>query len=346
MLVAAAHADELDDLIAALNARGVEYFGAVFPALIEGAQRCDEGVIVHPMPLAGKVAIADLGGDTFSWTRPLPTVELDATKRHLLLVFVDFWTRCIPDLLDTLFDSYAGAVQHFGAGAGVGGRRTSRCLFTSGGAIDSGALVALVDLDGELCLRHGWRRVHGPLVATSTDGSEIRELNWRPAAEVYREVVGGFGYEGASDEELMGRNKRHALAISLENNEDVVRDPIGFTSDGGLACLSQVPENSVLHVTEGDTSALTEAAREAMTECAREFSGPAAARCLVWDCYSRTLLMKEEFERELEAARSVLEAATPGLTMEGAVVLGEIASKGERLPDFHNKTVAVGLFHG
>ena len=110
--------------------------------------------------------------------------------------------------------------------------------------------------------------------------------------------------------------------------------------------MSQVPENSVLHVTEGDTSALTEAAREAMTECAREFSGPAAARCLVWDCYSRTLLMKEEFERELEAARSVLEAATPGLTMEGAVVLGEIASKGERLPDFHSKTVAVGLFHG
>ena len=41
-----------------------------------------------------------------------------------------------------------------------------------------------------------------------------------------------------------------------------------------------------------------------------------------------------------------LEAATPGLMMEGAVVLGEIASKGERLPDFHNKTVAVGLFNG
>ena len=62
------------------------------------------------------------------------------------------------------------------------------------------------------------------------------------------------------------------------------------------------------------------------------------------DCYSRTLLMKEEFEHELEAAREALQAVHPTITMEGAIALGEIASNGERIPDLHNKTFAVGLF--
>jgi len=344
LLVAAAHADELKALISALNDREVRYFGAVFPGLIEGAQRRDEGVIVQPVPLVGELAIADLDGEAFRWVSPLPSLELDVPGQYVLMVFVDFWTRCIPALLSSLFDSYAGGVQYFGAGAGVGGRRTSHCLFTSAGTIESGALVALVNLDGELRLRHGWRRIHGPLVATSTKGSEIHELNWRPAAEVYREIVQELGYENASDEELMGRNKRHALAISRDDNEDIVRDPIGFTSDGGLACLSHVPENSVMHITEGDVSALTDAAREALTDCASGFSGAAQAQCLVWDCYSRTLLMKEEFEHELEAAREALQAVHPTITMEGAIALGEIASNGERIPDLHNKTFAVGLF--
>ena len=82
-----------------MNDREVRYFGAVFPGLIEGAQRRAKGVIVQPVPLVGELAIADLDGEAFRWVSPLPSLELDLPGQHVLMVFVDFWTRCIPALL-------------------------------------------------------------------------------------------------------------------------------------------------------------------------------------------------------------------------------------------------------
>ena len=215
-------------------------------------------------------------------------------------------------------------------------------IFSSEGLHTGAAVVAKLENWSQISLRHGWVRNSDPVVATKTSGNVISELNWRPAIDVYREIVGDDVADSLARGDDVPEAKRYPFGIFQEGLEDVVRDPIRSEADGALVALSGVPEHSLLYVLRGEDEVLIDAA----SELGRSFpSQKSNRRCLLFDCFSRAKLFDVGIDVELKAFMTGLADADVLATVEGALALGEIASDGCRFPDFHNKTIAACLFN-
>jgi hypothetical protein len=332
------------ELIDALDARGIGFFGAVFPGLISGRAQHQEGAIVQILPLIGEPAVLHLDPQKEGWVGSPPDIPIGLKHPPTICVLVDCLADNISGLLVTLFNHYANSVHYFGAGAGNSGLRKEPSVFTREGIFRNAAVVAATRLEATVRVRHGWSRASGPFVATRTHKNHIQELNWENAGAVYERLLEQDLTSPITQKNFFQATKGCPFGIDKEGQEDVVRDPIRITDKGELVCLSDVPENSVLHVLRGDPDSLVSAAAEAVE--ASEITAEMKLRaCLVSDCYSRALMLGDDFSKELGAVADRVEQSGCSCTPEGVLALGEIASDGEQLPEFYNKTFVVGFLH-
>ena len=341
VLVAKASMHLIDGIIEKANADRIPIAGGIFAALIEGTTVHETGAIVQVFNVLAEPAIARIDGDAPEWTVPLPDLP-PCGKAPTCLILTDYSCLKIDDVLDELFNRHADEVNYFGAAAGTGVREPRPVIFTNQGRFTGSALVAYLADEAEIGLRHGWSRLSEPMVATRTKDNVLKELNWEPAMGVYREIVGDDVADSLRDQEDIPKAKRFPFGIAREGLEDVVRDPLVSTGDTDLTLLSNVPENSVLHVLKAETDKLIAAAGELGGSFAPR---SAPARCILFDCFSRVKLLGDQFDEELCVFNAALQSRVAGTRIEGVLASGEIASDGNRLPDMHNKTMAAALFH-
>lgn len=332
---------KLDTLLPMLTERGIRFFGGVFPALIDGDEIRETGAIVKPLNLLAAPTVVQIDGERIAPAGPYPDIS-GVTARPTCLVFADFSCVAVTSLLEDLFDKHGSDVTYFGAGAGNGNRVPSPVLFSNEGRFTGAAVVAFAGLESDVRLRHGWTRNSERVIATRTEGNVLKELNWEPAMKVYRELVGDHVADSLSRQEDVPEAKRYPFGIAREDLEDVVRDPLSATEAGELVVLSGIPEHSVIHVLKADNDRLIDSAAQLGSDFE---SGGSVDSCLVFDCFSRARLLADDFPREIDAFVTALRAKQPNCRIEGALALGEISSNGDRFPEFHNKTIAAGLFH-
>ena len=92
-----------------------------------------------------------------------------------------------------------------------------------------------------------------------------------------------------------------------------------------------------MYIMHGDPGTLIEAATLAVDEC--KGSGRQQANsCLVSDCYSRALLLGNDFNKELSAVAEKVSLKTGGIILEGVLALGEIGD-GERPLEFITRLI-------
>lgn len=342
IFLADAHAGQLDELIEAWNAASLPFFGAVFPGLIRGREHLATGAVANVISTHAPPLIADLSGDGIAWAAEPPAATSLPTGHATAIALVDCLAGDISGALFDLFDRYGNTVGYFGAGAGNGNLSAAPCLFTPEGAIRGAALVCIADLASTVCVRHGWRHAAGPFVATRASKTLVEELNWEPAAEVYERHLAELGVGPLTDDDFYQVAKGHPFGIDKEGQEVIVRDPIRRTPSGGLVFVSDVPENSVMHMLRSNAPELIEAAASAAGAC-RERVGGSPDLCLIADCYSRALFLGDHFADELDAVYHRLCDRCVECVPEGVLALGEIASDGEQMPELFNKTFVVGL---
>lgn len=345
ILLADGHLEQVESIFLALKERDLPFFGAVVPAVFRGTQWFSTGAVVRTIPCLGPPAVVLLEKSGHRWLGTLPAPSRMPATKPLLYLFVDSLAPGISCFLSHLFNRYGNRVSYFGGGAGNRRLESAAAVFTSDG-IYSNALVAVVTgLQGEVSVHHGWDRVAGPFVVTSTRNNVIEEIDWEPALEFYRQLLPPDLRETAAEEFYDKVASAYPFGIQKTGREDIVRDPIYITDSGGLVCLSEVPLYSVLYLLHGNPSSLVEAAGMAMEQVISR-SGAPHVDCLACDCFSRMLFLGKDYRRELEAVIRNLEPVAPGLTVEGGIVLGEIASDGEQSLEFYNKTFVVNALYG
>ena len=344
VLIADRNHPDLAEVVDALRRVGAPFFGGLLPGLIHEDQRLEEGALVVSLP-AEHEPVLIRGLQTARFRVPeLQSIAAADAHSQTAIVLVDGLTANVSRLLSELHGRVGNRVNYIGGGAGSMSFVQEPCVFTKEGVFQDAAVVAFVSQRSRIGVRHGWKNIDGPVVATRTDGNVIQELNWKAAFDVYSDTIAPFIEAPLSRENFAQVAGSFPFGIHREGHEDVVRDPVAVGEDGELICVGEVPENAVLNILRGEPDALIEAAAQSAQDCLA--GEPVNANsALVVDCVSRTLFLGERFEEELAAVREPLTAVHAKLPLWGMLSLGEISSYGEGSVEFLNKTIVTAVLH-
>jgi hypothetical protein len=314
-------------------------FGGVFPQVLGGKVRLTQGAVLVGMNRRVETSVIQGLSD--------PSTDFEGVLKDAfagsdadystMFVFVDGLSTSIGGLIEVLFNQFGLEINYIGGGAGSISLRKQPCIFTNLGLLQDSAVLALTELPSSIGVAHGWRSISDAFKVTEAIGNRIITLDWRPAFEVYREVV--EQHSGLSFEVLpfLDIAKAYPFGIAKLDAEMVVRDPMQ-EQQGELVCIGEVPKGAFVHILYGRADTVIEAAGHALNLARLDFSQGKPGFMLFVDCISRVLFLGEEFNQEINAV------ASDELPMVGALTLGEIANNGHDYLEFYNKTSVIGLF--
>jgi len=335
IFIAEKSASNATALINLFSNNGIKFFGGIFPTLIHDTKNYHEGILVIEAQNVQEVI-------RFSMKDEATFKEIKNLERiNTAILLIDAMVSETDLLLKKVYGLLNNQINIVGGGAGFMSLEQQPCIFTQDGMFDDGAILALMTNKSKIGVKHGWEVFAGPFIATSTEKNIIKELNWRPAFEVYKEVI-----EANSDNKFTNDNffeiaKSFPFGIYKEGQEYIVRDPFIVNDKDEIICISEIPENSTLQIMTGDPKKLILAAKMVAEDV---FCDVIQSSCLlVFDCISRVMYLNEQFDDELKAMRDVNHVKQ--CKIRGVSTLGEIASSGMGFVDFYNKTIVASSLY-
>jgi hypothetical protein len=324
-------------LLVALNQQNVSFLGGIFPGVVVGRKNYESGIAVDVIPaLAKPVLIKNIQETSFSveMLNPLVRLQNEAKAKSTLLVLVDGLTTNIGLMLSRIFGKFKKTVSYIGGGAGSLTLKQTPCVFDNSGIYQDAAVVALLKVQSQIGVRHGWHDMRGPFIANRTNRNVVLQLNHEPAIKKYREIMQLVTRQILTKENFFEIAKGYPLGLNYQGFDRIVRDPIAFTDEGGLVCVGEVPENSQVYILKGNNRSLILDANRATREAL--VNRKALDHFLIVDCISRVLFLQDHFSEELDTVQTAL----PGGFGDpvGILSLGEIASYGNGSVEFFNKT--------
>lgn len=316
--------------------------GGIFPSIIaEGGFRTAGLWLLRLGPSPYLALYPDLPHDPAGAAAMADTIALDLEPRlakdrseaTLLLIF-DALVPNIATLLDELYLRLANRVHYAGTNAGSESFRPMPCLIRDGTLAGNGVLVALLERHRGMIAEHGYRIPELSLLATSTDGNRIAQIDWRPAFEVYRELVRDQ-YGVAIDRDNFYRySVRFPFGIVRANHQALVRIPVALDDAGALFCIGEVPPDSLLTLLEApqvDSTHTVEALLRGLDQLNGESSGDAL---LLFYCAGRRQYLGID---SATAEVADITRRSGARFLAGATSLGEIGGTTlHGYPLFHN----------
>jgi hypothetical protein len=343
-LVPEADHDAVSALQALCNSQGIPLVGAIFPALVLDSQFHSRGVLLlrfDEMPYAA--LYPELGPSPGEEIAGALKDQLDASRQNTLFMIFDAMVPNIATILDELYLKLADRVHYMGVNAGSETFQPTPCLFDNQRLVQGGVLVLLLRHHPGAILEHGYEAPAEMISATSTEGNRVIQIDWRPAFEVYQEMMQARYGVAVNKENFYQYAVHFPFGIVRANNEILVRIPVALEDDGSLFCVGEVPTNAVLtllHAPEVD-SVQTVAT---LVNGLAALSGPEAeGEILLFYCAGRRLHIGEQAQNELQE----LARRTRAVRIAGALSLGEIGSSVEGgYPLFHNATLVCSRWEG
>ncbi|MDD2702039.1 MAG: FIST N-terminal domain-containing protein [Sideroxydans sp.] len=342
-LLPEAEKETLPILQAACRNRSLPLVGAIFPALLEGGQFRTAGVwlmcfaqMPHYLLLDALPVEPDAVAERIREASGTLVKHLNGTEEATLFMLFDAMQPNIGSILDEFYLNLANRVHYAGVNAGSETFQPMPCLFDSERVIGNGVLLILIPDHKGAVLEHGYHAPARTVYATSTEGNRISQIDWRPAFEVYQELVRDqYGVE--IDKDNFYEHAVHfPFGIVRANHHVVVRIPVVLNDDGSLFCVGEVPANSVLTLLERPEVDTHETLRVLMNGL-QAMGGKPSDDLLLFYCAGRRMHLG------LELATAELQefgARTMPAHIAGALSLGEIGgSTLHGYPLFHNATL-------
>ncbi|MFN3199691.1 MAG: FIST signal transduction protein [Bradymonadia bacterium] len=202
------------------------------------------------------------------------------------------------------------------------------------------------ELTASIGVGSGWVPLGVPLEVTHVEGSVIRTLNHRPAAEVFAEAV-GLSVEEVAQHSLV----EFPLAVFPDAKSDnfYLRAILSLDIESNsLRCTATIPEGTHVCTTSVDTESMIRAARSAIDSALEGLSGTPAGLFTI-SCAARKWILGSRISQEARALKASAEASQ--LTTAGFYSYGEIAPVStltsahtalhSSQPWFHNETCVV-----
>jgi len=188
-------------------------------------------------------------------------------------------------------------------------------------------------------VKHGWKSISGPYQVTKSEATIVKELDYKPAFKVYKDVVDQHTYEPINENNFFNISKSFPFGINTLSDEKIVRDPI-ILNGTEMVCVGNVEEGIYVDILQGNKDELVKAAKDA-ADISQENMHFENDFTLFIDCISRVLFLEEDFDNEIKAVYR------DNIPLVGALTFGEIANSGRDYLEFYNKTSVVGhIGHG
>ncbi len=332
------------------SARQIPLMGGIFPELIVVGEFHKQGAWILRFDEAPFYLLRDnlphdedgvaLAADEIS--SQLRAQIGDSGDEVTLFLLFDAMVPNIATLLDEFYLRLANRVHYAGANAGSETFQPMPCLFDNTRVIGNSLLAILVKPHYGAILEHGYQLAEHTYTATSTEGNRISHIDWKPAFEVYCELVKAkYGIEITRDN-FYQHAVHFPFGIARANHNVLVRIPVALGDDGSLFCVGEVPAHSVLTLLEAP-SAESHHTVDVLVERLSHLNGGVAGRdLLLFYCAGRRMhLGKDAAQNEMRDMQQRSEVRQ----MLGALSLGEIgASTLWGYPLFHNATLVTTLW--
>ena len=131
------------------------------------------------------------------------------------------------------------------------------------------------------------------------------KLDGRPAFDAYKEHARkrGVSLTPSGAGEYLIANE---LGVMLGDRVARARAPLSVGPDGSLTCAAGVRQGSQVAILDGVPKNMVAAARAAAEEAKANLQGARPAGVLLFDCVCRGMILKNDFQQEIEAIRSVM----------------------------------------
>lgn len=327
-----------DELSPILKEIPVPVFGGVFPIVLHETRQLREGTVVVAMSEPSEIHyVPGMSDSEADYEEILDGKVGDDDSLKTLVVFVDGLSSRIAAFIDALYAVFGLELNYVGGGAGSLSLEQKPCIITNDGLLEDGGIVAAFPLESGVGVSHGWETVSGPFKVTKSSANIVKELDWRPAFDVYRETVETNSEERFVSSTFFDIAKAYPFGIARMESERVVRDILFLNEEDNLVCVAEVPEGEYVDILHGKSADLINAAGQAHTKALESFPGEKVGIELFMDCISRVLFLRDQFAEEVESV------VTEGVPMVGACTIGEIANSGNDYLEFYNKTSVVAF---
>ena len=312
--------------------------GGIFPELIFKGERKKRGVLLMPLFFKLRTQLFDLSGSPEHFLEQLESVQKDSiSPTSSLFVFADTLSPNKEVFIESLFNFFGINTTYIGGGAGSLSFEAFPCIITNQGIHTNAAVIGWGNRKVTLGVAHGWHSISDTLKVTKANGKQLESINWKPAFDVYKDIVESHSGMKFTSENFYEIAKSYPLGIEKVDAEMVVRDPFMQTNNT-LYFVDAINEGEYVKILHGDIESLLEGASKAMEFALSKLEvGMNKESIFCIDCISRVLFMKETFGRELDAVGQKNHVS-------GILSIGEIANAGDSFLEIYNKTIVLGIW--
>ncbi|HEY9789238.1 MAG TPA: FIST N-terminal domain-containing protein [Candidatus Obscuribacterales bacterium] len=195
-------------------------------------------------------------------------------------------------------------------------------------------------------VKHGHCAISPPLTITKVRDNVVKEVENRPAFDVWKEHTKdkakqkGIDVEKLQNASDIGSFLMQYEAGLLTGAEYKVRAPLSVNPDNSINFACAMVEGSVIRIMESPNKYYQIAsAKEAAEIAFKGARGAKLAGAIVFDCVCRNLILDKEFQKGVEEIKKVI----GDVPVIGFATYGEIAMQMGQLSGFHNTTTVVLL---
>ena len=337
VLLPEAEKGQLPEIQCVFRDQGVPVIGAIFPALITNEGFTTQGVwLIGLAPMPPYFLLDHLhAGNRTAHSRISQAItdacaSLTGNEVPTIFFIFDAMVPNIGSILNGVYRKMHNRVRYAGVNAGSETFQPMPCLFDAVSLVADGVAGILLS-DACASVRHGYPVAKTLMRAISTTGNRINLINQRPAFEAYQDVIyADFGV-------TLTRQNFYDYAVHFPfglvmADDVVVRIPVAVGDDGSIACVGEVPPNSLLRLIKAPD---LEESRciAAVTTDLESRSGVRGESLLTFYCAGRRLHLGDAAAVELNRLRHAAGVSA----LVGALSLGEIGSLADiGSPVFHN----------
>jgi len=331
-----------EEIESVLQAMDIPVFGGLFPALIMNNEKKDAGFIIAGFEVTPIVKlIENISSPESNFDDILESIAPYYTQSKSTFVFIDGFSERIEELFKSIFSIFGVESNFIGGGAGSLGNKQMAALISNQGIQRDCAIISGIDMYSGIGVKHGWTSISGPYKVTSSDKTVITAIDYKPAFQVYKEVVEKHSGEIFTEDNFFEIAKGYPFGINKIGMEKTVRDPLTRGENDSLICVGEIDKGSFVDILQGNNESLIYAAGEAVKTAYRNRVEAPKKFIFFADCISRVLFLDDAFSDEI---KEVMSHNTGGLPMIGALTIGEIANSGKDFLEFFNKTSVIGCF--